>query len=107
MNFGSSVLYIVAEPSTDCCRYAGVVDTIGQLLMVHNVEWSCQIERDEYCSVSRHFSSEVGSNVGGDRRQFLPMLLSLPGFKIWMIIALCHTSVIIPVEIDILKMLER
>ena len=28
MNFGSSVLDIVVEPATDCCRYVGVVDTI-------------------------------------------------------------------------------
>ena len=52
-------------------------------------------------------------------RQFLPMLLSLPGFRIWMItinfiehqnraiIALCHISGICPVEIDRLKMLVR
>ena len=28
MNFGSSVLHIVVEPATDCCRYVGVEDTI-------------------------------------------------------------------------------
>ena len=39
--------------------------------------------------------------------QFLPMLLSLPGFRIGMIIALCHTSGIYPVEIDRLKMLVK
>ena len=33
-------------------------------------------------------------------RQFSPMLLSFPGFRIGMIIALCHISVIFPVEID-------
>ena len=33
-------------------------------------------------------------------RQFLPMLLSLPCFKIGMIIALCHISGIYPVEIE-------
>ena len=38
-------------------------------------------------------------------RQFLPMLLSLPGFRIGMIIALCHISGICPVEMDSLKML--
>ena len=40
-------------------------------------------------------------------RQFLPMLLSLPGFRIGMIIALCYISGICPVEIDRLKMLVR
>ena len=55
MNIGSSVLQIVVEPAIDCCRYAGAVDTIEQFLMVHIVEYSCQIERDEYCSVSRFF----------------------------------------------------
>ena len=49
MNFGSSVLRIVVEPATVCCRYVGAVDTIEQLFMVHIVECSCQIERDEYC----------------------------------------------------------
>ena len=99
----------------------------------------------------RLFSSEAGSNIGGDRRQysacrvirkkailvwwngmcvrifgsrssssalaaehskimgrqFLPMLLLLPGFRIGMIIALCHISGICPVEIDRLKMFVR
>ena len=55
MNFGSSVLNIVVEPATVCCRYIGVVDTIEQLLMVHIHEFSGQIERDEYCSVSGIF----------------------------------------------------
>ena len=40
-------------------------------------------------------------------RQFLPMPLSLPGFRIGMIISLCHISGICPVEIDRLKMLVR
>ena len=53
MNFGSSVPHIVVEPATDCCRYVGVLDTIKQLLIVHIVECSCQIERVKYCSVSR------------------------------------------------------
>ena len=39
--------------------------------------------------------------------QFLPMLLSLPGSRIGIIIALCHISGICPVEIDRLKMLVR
>ena len=50
---------------------------------------------------SRSFSSVFAawhSRVIG--RQFLPMLLSLPGFRIGMIIALCHTSGICPVEIE-------
>ena len=55
MNFGSSVLHIVVEPAMDCCRYVGVVDTIVQLLMVHIVERSSQIKRDEHCSVSLLF----------------------------------------------------
>ena len=38
-------------------------------------------------------------------RQFLPMFLSLPGFRIGMFIALCRISGICPVEIDRLKML--
>ena len=40
-------------------------------------------------------------------RQLLPMLLSLPGIRIGMIIASCHISGICPVEIDRLKMLVR
>ena len=37
--------------------------------MVHIVECSYQIKREEYCSVSRLFPWEVGSDVGGDYRQ--------------------------------------
>ena len=55
MNFGSSVRHIVAQSATDCCGYVGVEDTIEQLLMVHIVECSCQIERDKHCSVNRLF----------------------------------------------------
>ena len=40
-------------------------------------------------------------------RQFLPMLLSLPGIRIGMIIALCNISDVSPVHIDRLKMLVR
>ena len=40
-------------------------------------------------------------------RQFLPMVLSMPGFRIGMIIALCHISCICPVRIDRLKALWR
>ena len=76
MNFGSSVLHMVAEQATDCCRYVSVVDTIEQLLMVHIVECSSQIDRDEYCSVSRLFSWEASSNVGGDRRQCISRVLA-------------------------------
>ena len=50
---------------------------------------------------SRSFSSVSAS--GHSRliwRQFLSMLLSLPGFRIGMIIALCHISSICPVEIE-------
>ena len=57
---------------------------------------------------SRSFSnvlSGVHSRLFG--RQFLPMLLSLPGFRIGMIIALCNISGICPVNIDRLKMLLR
>ena len=57
---------------------------------------------------SRSFSSVLAAGhsrlIGS---QFLPMLLSLPGFRIGMIIALCHISGICPVEIDRLKMLVR
>ena len=63
MNLGSSVLHIVVEPATDCCRYVGVEDTIEQLLMVHIVECSRQIERDEHCSMSRLFSCWVSFAV--------------------------------------------
>ena len=56
MNFGSSVLYIAVEPATDCYWYAGVEDTIEQMLMVRIVEYSCQMERDEHCSMSWLFS---------------------------------------------------
>ena len=57
---------------------------------------------------SRSFSSILAA--GHSRlmgRQFLPMLLSLPGFRIWIITDLCHISGICPVEIDRLKMLVR
>ena len=57
---------------------------------------------------SRSFSSVLAA--GHSRligRQFLPMLLSLPGLRIGMITALCHISGICPVEIDRLKMLVR
>ena len=57
---------------------------------------------------SRSFSSVLAA--GHSRligRQFLPMLLFLPGFRIGMIIALCHISGYCPVEIDRLKMLVR
>ena len=56
--------------SDDCCQYVGVKDTIEQLMMVHNDECSCQIERYMHCSMSRYFSCEADTNVGGDRRQF-------------------------------------
>ena len=61
MNFGSSVLHIVVEPATDCCRYVGIEDTIEQLLMVHIVECRYQIERDEHCLVCRFFSCELAA----------------------------------------------
>ena len=57
---------------------------------------------------SRSFSSVLAA--GHSRligRQFMPMLLSLPGFRFGMIIALCHISGICPVEIDRLKMIVR
>ena len=50
---------------------------------------------------SRSFS---GALAAGHSRlighKFLSMLLSLPGFRIGRIIALCHISSISPVEID-------
>ena len=107
MNFGSSVLHIVVEPAQDCRRYVGVEDTIEQLLLVHIAECSCQNERDKHCSVSRLSSVSDESHVEqggkgcvsilGSRsyssvlaaghsgliwRQFLPMLLSLPGLSL-------------------------
>ena len=69
MSFVSSILHIVVDPATDCCRHVGVVDTVEQLLMVYIVDGSCRIERDMYCSMSRFFIFEVKKNVGGDRRQ--------------------------------------
>ena len=57
---------------------------------------------------SRSFSSVL--TAGHSRligRQFLPTLLSLPGFRIGMIIALRHISGICIVKIDRLKMLVR
>ena len=57
---------------------------------------------------SRSFSSVLSAGHSRlIRRQFLPMLLSLLGFRIGMIIALCHISGICPVEIDRLKVLVR
>ena len=50
-------------------------------------------------SGSRSFSSVLAA--GHSRligRQFLLMLLSLPGYRIGMIIAICHISGICPVE---------
>ena len=55
MNFGSSVLHIVIEPAKNCCRNCGGEDTIEQLFIVHIIECSCQIEHDEYGSVSWFF----------------------------------------------------
>ena len=57
---------------------------------------------------SRSFSSVLAA--GHSRlieRKFMLMLLSLLGFTIRMIIALCHISSICPIEIDRLKMLVR
>ena len=57
---------------------------------------------------SRSFSSVMAAGHSGlIGRKFFPMLLSIPGFGIGMIIALCHTSGICPVEIDRLKTLVR
>ena len=61
MNNGSSVLNIVVEPATDCCRNVGVEDTTEQFFMVHIVECSCQIEHDEHCSVSRLCKKKASS----------------------------------------------
>ena len=52
------------------------------------------------CVLAAGYSRLIG-------HQFLPMLLSLPDFRIGMIIAVCHISGICPVEIDRLKMLVR
>ena len=58
MNFVLSILHIVVAPATECCRNVGVVDTIEQLLMVHIVEFSRQIENDEYCCYCAGFLPE-------------------------------------------------
>ena len=50
MNIGSSVLHKIVVPATDCRKYVGVEVTIEQFMMVHIVERSCQIERDNHCS---------------------------------------------------------
>ena len=55
-------------------------------------------------SFSSVLAAEHSKLIG---RQFLPMLLSLPGSRIGMIVALCHISGICPVEIVRLKMLVR
>ena len=39
MNFGSSVLHVVVEPATECCRNVGVVDTIEQLETCCGILW--------------------------------------------------------------------
>ena len=68
-----------------------------------------RVERD----VGQYFGQQELFQCFGARhrrligRQLLQMLLSLPGFRIRMIIALCHISGICPVEIDRLKMLVR
>ena len=59
---------------------------------------------------SRSFASVFAAGHGRLMgRQILPilLLLSLPDFRIWMIIALSHISVNYSVEIDRLKMLVR
>ena len=57
---------------------------------------------------SRNFSSILAAEhsklIG---RQFLPMLMSVSGTRIGMIIALSNISGICPVEIDRIKMLVR
>ena len=68
-----------------------------------------RVERD----VCQYFRNRSFSSVlaAGHRRligrQFLSMLLSLPGLRIGMIIALCYISGICPVEIERLNMLMR
>ena len=49
-----------------------------QFLKVHIVECCFRIEREEHCTVSRLFSRETGSNVGGDRRQSSACRVFLP-----------------------------
>ena len=55
-------------------------------------------------SISSVLAAEDSRLMG---RQFLPMSLSLPGFRIGMIITLCHISGICLAEFDRLKMLVR
>ena len=57
---------------------------------------------------SRSVSSALAAgHIGLIGSQFMPMLLSLPGCRIGMIIAWCHISGTCPVVIDRLKMLVR
>ena len=67
-----------------------------------------RVEKDvcQYFGQQMHFQRFAAGHSRLIGRQFLPML-SLPGFRIGMIIALCHISGICPVEIDRLKMLVR
>ena len=62
--------------------------------------------RQYFCSKS-FFSVLAAGHSRLIGQQFLPMLMSLPGIRIGMIIALFHISGISPVEIDRLKMLVR
>ena len=67
------------------------------------------VERD-VCQYSDNMSFSSVLAAGHCRqmvRQFLPIFLSSPGFRIGMVIASCHTSGISPVEIGRLKILVR
>ena len=61
-----------------------------------------RVERDvcQYFGQQEFFSILTAGHSRLMRHEFLPMLSSLPGFGIGMIIALCHISGICPVEID-------
>ena len=68
-----------------------------------------RVERDvcEYFGQLEFIQNFVAGHSRLMGRQFLPMMSSLPCFRIGMIIALCHISGIRPVEIDRLQTLVR
>ena len=71
--------------------------------MLSRVEWDvCQ-----YFGWQKNFQRFDAGHSRLFGCQFLPMLMSLPGFRIGIIIALCHISGICPDDIDRLKMLAR
>ena len=66
-----------------------------------------ELDMCRYFGQQEFFSALADGHCRRMGSQFLPIFLSLPGFTIWMIIALCHILGICSVEIDRLKMLVR